>query len=47
MQGVASLDTTMGDIYEAALPFIYCGLIVLVLVIIIPQIALWLPGIMR
>jgi len=44
MKGVAPPDTTMGDIYRAALPFLGCDLIVMALIIIFPQLALWLPG---
>jgi len=46
MKGVAPPDTTMGDIMKAALPFIYCDLIALVLIIAFPVIALWLPSLM-
>jgi len=46
MKGVAPKDTTMGDIIRAALPFIYCDLISLALIIGFPAIALWLPSIM-
>lgn len=46
MKGVAPPDTTMGDIMKAALPFIYCDLIALVLLIAFPAIALWLPSLM-
>ena len=47
MKGVVSPDTTMSDIYRAALPFLYCDLIVMVLIIAFPVIALWLPGLMQ
>jgi TRAP-type mannitol/chloroaromatic compound transport system permease large subunit len=43
MKGVAPKGTTMGDVYRAALPFIGCSLAVMILIIIFPQIALWLP----
>ena len=46
MKGVAPPGTSLGDIMKAALPFIYCDLIALVLLIAFPVIALWLPGIM-
>ncbi|MFC1980506.1 TRAP transporter large permease subunit [Chloroflexota bacterium] len=46
MKGVAPSDTTMGDIYRAALPFLGCDLIVMVLIIAFPMLALWLPSIM-
>ena len=47
MKGVAPKDTTMGDIYRAALPF--CGLSIfsMVLITFVPPIALWLPSLMR
>ena len=47
MKGVAPADTTMGDIYRAALPFLYCDTIAMALIIAFPTIALWLPGLMR
>jgi tripartite ATP-independent transporter DctM subunit len=47
MKGVAPPDTTMGDIYRAALPFLYLDLIAMALIIIFPQMALWLPALMR
>ncbi len=47
MKGVAPPDTTMGDIYKAALPFLFCDAIAMVLIIAFPAIALWLPGVMR
>lgn len=43
MKGVAPPGTTMGEIYRAALPFIYCDLVAIVLIIVFPGIALWLP----
>ena len=47
MKGVAPPGTTMGDIYRAALPFLYCDAIVMALIIAFPAIALWLPGLMH
>ena len=47
MKGVAPPDTTMGDIYRAALPFLYCDLVAMALIIAFPSIALWLPSVMR
>ncbi|OGP66258.1 MAG: C4-dicarboxylate ABC transporter permease, partial [Deltaproteobacteria bacterium RBG_13_47_9] len=46
MKGVAPPGTTMGDIYRAALPFLGCDFIVMVLIIAFPFLALWLPGLM-
>ena len=47
MKGVAPPDTTMGDIYRAALPFLGCDLIAMALIIAFPELTLWLPGLMR
>ncbi|GAI33271.1 unnamed protein product, partial [marine sediment metagenome] len=46
MKGVAPLDTKMGDIYRAALPFLGCDLIAMILIIAFPITALWLPSLM-
>jgi TRAP-type C4-dicarboxylate transport system permease large subunit len=32
------------DIFKSAAPFIVCNVIVLLLVMLIPQISMWLPG---
>jgi len=47
MKGVAPPDTTMGDIFRAALPFVFLQFIALGLIMAFPSIALWLPGLMR
>jgi len=47
MKGVATPDTTMGDIYRAALPFCGLSLIAMSLIIAFPLLALWLPELMR
>jgi tripartite ATP-independent transporter DctM subunit len=47
MKGVAPAGTTMGDCYKAALPFLGCDLIVLILLLFIQPLALWLPQLMR
>jgi tripartite ATP-independent transporter DctM subunit len=44
MKGVSPPDTTMRDIYIAALPFIGCSILLVGLMIIWPGIALWLPS---
>jgi tripartite ATP-independent transporter DctM subunit len=46
MKGVAPPDTTMGDIYRAAIPFALMVALVILTVIIFPPLATWLPGIM-
>lgn len=44
MKGVSAPGTTMRDIYVAALPYMGCAIVLVGLLIIFPQIALWLPG---
>lgn len=44
MKGVAPPDTTMREIYLAALPYIGCTLLLVAVLIAFPPLALWLPG---
>ncbi|MBX2837734.1 MAG: TRAP transporter large permease [Gammaproteobacteria bacterium] len=44
MKGVSAPGTTMRDIYVAALPFMACAILLVGLLIIWPDIALWLPN---
>lgn len=46
LKGVSPQDTTMGDIYRAAVPFILMEAIVILAVMVMPSIAVWLPGLM-
>jgi TRAP-type mannitol/chloroaromatic compound transport system permease large subunit len=47
MKGVAPPDITMRQICWAAAPFIVLEIVTIVLVLIFPGLALWLPGILR
>ena len=47
MKGVAPPDTKMTDIYMAAIPFILCSLAVVALMIAFPNVALYLPSLVR
>ncbi len=44
MKGVSPPGTTMREIYIAAIPFMACAMLVVALLIVFPQIALFLPG---
>ncbi|MFC1869407.1 TRAP transporter large permease subunit [Thermodesulfobacteriota bacterium] len=44
MKGVAPPEITIKDICYAALPFILCDMVAMAMIIIWPQIVLWLPG---
>jgi len=47
MKGVAPPGTTMGDIVKAGIPFLICDAACMVLVIVFPALALWLPNLIR
>lgn len=46
MKGIAPEGITMTDIYRSVIPFVILQLIALVLVILFPQIATWLPNLL-
>lgn len=46
MKGVAPPEVTMGDIYRSILPFILMQLAVVLLILVYPQLVLWLPDIL-
>lgn len=46
MKGVVPSSITMNDIYRSILPFIGIQVVALILVMIFPEIATWLPGLM-
>lgn len=47
MVGVAPPGTTIGKVALAALPYIACSVVLVVLLTLFPAIALWLPGLAR
>jgi tripartite ATP-independent transporter DctM subunit len=47
MKGVAPKSITLRQVYVAAMPFILLELIVLALIVLFPEIATWLPQLMR
>ncbi len=46
MKGVAPKGTTMGDIYKAAMPFLGCDMVAMIIMMAWPGFVLWLPGLM-
>ena len=46
MKGVVPSNITMGDIYRSIVPFVVLEMIGLALVMMVPQLALWLPSTM-
>lgn len=47
MKGIAPPGTTMADIYRSAFPFICLNLVLMALMIAVPGIVQWLPGLMK
>ena len=47
MKGVSPPGTSMRDIYMAAVPFMACAIVLVGLLILWPDIALWLPNLGR
>lgn len=46
MKGIAPKNTSMGDIYKAAFPFIMINMLLMALMIAFPSITTWLPSFM-
>jgi tripartite ATP-independent transporter DctM subunit len=44
LKGLAPADVTLSDVFRSAMPFFALGLLLMALIVIFPQIALWLPG---
>lgn len=47
MKSIVPPEITMGDIYRSVVPFVCLQLIGLILVMVFPQIALWLPNLLK
>lgn len=47
MKAVVPEGTTMGEIYRSVIPFVLLMLLTIVLLVIFPQIATWLPSVVR
>jgi TRAP-type C4-dicarboxylate transport system permease large subunit len=45
MKGIAPPDISMIDIYKAAIPFIICNIVTLLIIFVYPKIVLYLPRI--
>jgi TRAP-type mannitol/chloroaromatic compound transport system permease large subunit len=46
MKGIVPSSIDMTDIYRSIIPFVFLQAICLILVMIFPQLATWLPGLM-
>jgi tripartite ATP-independent transporter DctM subunit len=47
MKAIAPPDVTLGDVFKSSMPFLVLGLLVMVLIMVFPQITLWLPNLME
>jgi TRAP-type C4-dicarboxylate transport system permease large subunit len=46
MMGVAPPGTRFADVVRAGMPYFWCGLLAILLMLLFPRIALWLPSLM-
>jgi len=46
MKAISPPDVTLGDVFKSSMPFMALGFLVMVLIMIFPQIGLWLPDLM-
>ena len=47
MRAMAPPEITLGDIYRSIAPFIVLMILTLIILMLFPQIALWLPGLYK
>ena len=47
LKGVCPPDITLGDIFRGVLPFMLVNLVALAIVMAVPPLATWLPGLMH
>jgi tripartite ATP-independent transporter DctM subunit len=47
LKGVAPKDTTLGDIFRAGAVWSGFGILAIIIIMFVPSIALWLPGLMK
>jgi tripartite ATP-independent transporter DctM subunit len=47
MKAIVPESVTMGDVYRSVVPFVFCQFVCLIAVMLLPQLALWLPSTMR
>ena len=47
MKGVAPPEVTMAHIFRAVTPYLAMSLVVLALVFLVPEVAVWLPRMLR
>jgi len=46
MKAISPPDVTLGDVFKSSMPFMALGFLIMVLIMIFPQIGLWLPSLM-
>jgi tripartite ATP-independent transporter DctM subunit len=46
MKAIAPPDVTLGDVFKSSMPFLALGFLVMVLIMVFPQVGLWLPSMM-
>ena len=47
VKSIVPSEITMGDIYRSVVPFVGLQMLALILIFLFPQIAIWLPGLLK
>jgi tripartite ATP-independent transporter DctM subunit len=47
MKAIAPPDVKIGDVFRSSMPFLFIGLFLIVIIGFFPQVALWLPSVMK
>ena len=47
MKAIAPEDVTLGDVFRSSMPFMFLGFLAMAIIMIFPQIGLWLPNLME
>jgi tripartite ATP-independent transporter DctM subunit len=44
MKAIAPPDVTLGDVFRSSMPFLFLGILMMVMILVFPPLATWLPG---
>jgi TRAP-type mannitol/chloroaromatic compound transport system permease large subunit len=47
MKAIVPPEITMLDVYHSVIPFVFCQLLCLIIVMFYPQVGMWLPSTMK
>ncbi len=47
MKAIAPKDVTLGDVFRSSMPFLYLGIAMMVMILVFPPLATWLPSVAK